>query len=401
MITRRSLLSSLPFLALPNALHAAGNVRLGIDVLATSGFQSLKGKRVGLITNHTGVDSSVRRTREILHKAKGFTLAALYTPEHGLDGTELAGKYVSSRKDPLTGLTAHSLYGPTRKPSAEMLKGIDVLVYDMQDIGSRSYTYISTMARCMEAAGDHKIEFMVLDRPNPLGGNRVEGPMVEKKWISFVGQLPVPFVHGMTAGELARMLNDKGWMGSKCKLSVVRMEGWSRDMAWRDTGLKWVKTSPNIPRADSPLYYVATGLAGELAGLEIGIGGPMPFEFCCAKGLVAKDFTNYLNSLGVKGLTVEPYTFSGLGGARLHIDPHAQGDLFFLALAILAEVNAKASPDLFAKSSKDKLDVFFKVYGSASIRDDLAKRKPIRTIAAGWKDGLTAFRKERTPYLFY
>ena len=181
MLTRRSLLSSLPLLALPNPLHAAGNVRLGIDVLAASGFQNLKGKRVGLITNHTGVDSSVKRTRQILHKAKGVRLAALYTPEHGLDGTELAGKYVASRKDPLTGLTAHSLYGPTRKPSPEMLKGIDVLVYDMQDIGSRSYTYISTMARCMEAAGDNNIEFLVLDRPNPLGGNRVEGPMIEKK----------------------------------------------------------------------------------------------------------------------------------------------------------------------------------------------------------------------------
>ena len=182
-------------------------VQLGIDRLKSLEFEPLKGKRVGLITNHTGVDSKGRLTREILHSAKSVNLVCLLTPEHGLDGTELAGKYVATRTDKLTGLTAHSLYGPTRKPTPQMLKGIDTLVYDMQDIGVRSYTYISTMAKCMEAAGELGLEFVVLDRPNPLGGTRVEGPPVEQKWISFVGQIPVPYVHGMTCGELARMLN--------------------------------------------------------------------------------------------------------------------------------------------------------------------------------------------------
>jgi uncharacterized protein YbbC (DUF1343 family) len=291
-------LSLPPLLALLLALlaPAASAMELGIDRLESRGFDSLKGKRVGLITNQTGVNSAGRRTREILAKAKGVNLAALFTPEHGLDGKELAGKYVANRKDPVTGVTAHSLYGPTRKPTPEMLKGLDVLIYDMQDIGVRSYTYVSTMARCMEAAGECGLEFMVLDRPNPLGGVRVEGPPVEPQWISFVGQLPVPYVHGMTCGELARMLNDRKWMSAQCKLTVVKMQGWERPMVWRDTGLPWVQTSPNIPRADSPAYYVATGIVGSLAGLETGVGGPNPFEICAGKGVNPDSFSNTIKN---------------------------------------------------------------------------------------------------------
>jgi uncharacterized protein YbbC (DUF1343 family) len=179
-------------LILACASIASAQVQLGIDVLQSENFAALQGKRVGLITNQTGVNSAGKKTRLILAHAPGVKLVALFSPEHGPDGTELAGKYVASRRDQATGLLVHSLYGPTRKPTPQMLAGIDVLVYDMQDIGSRSYTYISTMVKCMEAAGELNIEFMVLDRPNPLGGVRVEGPMIEPQWISFVGQLPVP-----------------------------------------------------------------------------------------------------------------------------------------------------------------------------------------------------------------
>src|SRR5689334_4721825 len=215
--------------------HAA--VQLGIDVLASDGFAALSGKRVGLVTNQTSVNASGTKTRVVLKK--NTNLVALYAPEHGIDGTIGAGKYVSTRKDSLTGLTIHSLYGPTRKPTPAMLKDIDVLVYDMQDIGVRSYTYISTMVKCMEACAETGVEFVVLDRPNPLGGNRVEGPGIETKWISFVGQLPVPYIHGMTAGELAKMAKAKGWAGSNCKLTVIPMRGWTRGMSWNDTGLRW------------------------------------------------------------------------------------------------------------------------------------------------------------------
>ncbi len=395
---RRFLLSLLMLALLASGSQA---FELGIDNLEARGFDSLKGKRVGLITNQTGVNSHGKRTREILAKAPGVKLVSLFTPEHGLDGKELAGKYVANRTDPLTGLIAHSLYGPTRKPTPEMLKGLDVLVYDMQDIGVRSYTYISTMARCMEAAGENKLEFMVLDRPNPLGGLRVEGPPVEQQWISFVGQLPVPYVHGLTCGELARMLNERKWMAAQCRLTVVRMRGWERSMVWNDTGLRWVKTSPNIPRADSPAYYVATGIVGSLAGLETGVDGPTPFEICAGKGVDPEAFTRYVKNLGIEGVQVRPYSGGGFGGCRLSIAPNAKGDLCFLALALLAETNRLSSPDLFAKSSSDKLDIFHKVYGSANIREQLRKGTPVQKIAQSWKPAVEKFRAERTAYLFY
>jgi uncharacterized protein YbbC (DUF1343 family) len=328
-------------------------------------------------------------------------LAALFTPEHGLDGTELAGKYVASRTDKLTGVIAHSLYGPTRKPTPAMLKGLDVLVYDMQDIGVRSYTYISTMVKCMEAAAEAGLEFMVLDRPNPLGGERVEGPPVEPRWISFVGQLPVPYVHGMTCGELARMLNERQWIGSRCKLRVVTMNGWNRSMVWEDTGLRWVKTSPNIPRADSPAYYVATGIVGSLAGLETGVGGKTPFELCAGKGVNPEEFTRTIQALGVSGVRVKPCREGGFGGCRLSIDPHARGDLSFLALGLIAEINRRSNPDLFQISNSEKLDIFFKVYGSDTIRDQLRRKIPVQTIAQGWRPSVERFKSDRSAYLFY
>lgn len=389
---------SLLFILLTLPAHA---LMLGIERLEANNFEAVRGKRLGLITNHTGVDSKGRKSREILFKAKGVQLTALFSPEHGIDGTELAGRYVPNRKDPLTGLIVHSLYGPTRKPTPEMLKGIDVLVFDMQDIGVRSYTYISTMARCMEAAGETGIEFMVLDRPNPLGGLRVEGPPVERDWISFVGQLPVPYVHGMTCGELARMLNDKQWMAAKCKLKVVTMDGWDRKMLWEDTGLRWVKTSPNIPRPDSPAYYIATGIVGSLAGLETGVDGPTPFQLCAAKGLDPERFTRFVQNLGIDGVKAKPYAADGFAGCKLQIDPSGKGNLSFLALALLSEVNKNSKPDLFAKSPSDKTDIFFKVYGSRSIETQLRQGVSIQKIAASWQPSVDAFRRDRSTYLFY
>jgi uncharacterized protein YbbC (DUF1343 family) len=389
------------FLMLAISSFSGFALELGIDRLESRQFDSLKGKRIGLITNQTGVNSRGRRTREILAKAPGIKLVSLFTPEHGLDGKELAGKYVPNRVDPLTGVTAHSLYGPTRKPTPEMLKGIDVLVYDMQELGVRSYTYVSTMARCMEAAGESGIEFMVLDRPNPLGGVRVEGPPVEPQWISFVGQLPVPYVHGMTCGELARMLNERKWMAAQCRLTVVKMQGWERSMIWTDTGLPWIKTSPNIPRPDSPAYYVATGIVGSLAGLETGVDGPTPFEICAGKGVNPEALTNTVKNLGMDGIQARPYAADGFCGCRLSIDPKAKGDLCFLALTLLSETNRASKPDLFAKSPADKLDIFWKVYGSNTIRDQLRQGVSIQKIAQSWKPGIEKFREDRKSYLFY
>jgi uncharacterized protein YbbC (DUF1343 family) len=378
---------------------ARAEVELGIDVLAQRNYSILAGKRVGLITNQTGVDSHGTRTRVLLRKH--CNLVALYTPEHGLDGTEQAGRYVKSRRDRITGLIAHSLYGPTRKPTAAMLRGVDVLVFDMQDIGCRGYTYISTMGRCMEAAGENHIPFVVLDRPNPLGGYRIEGPSVESRWISFVGQFPVPYVHGMTVGELAKMANNKGWMAARCDLTVIPMRGWARNFVWGDTGLRWIATSPNIPRGTSPLYYVVTGIVGELSGLECGIGSSAPFESIAARFVDAAKFTRYLRSLDMPGVFFQEYHRGGAQGTALKIEPDANANLTGLGIYMLAELNRYAKPDLFRRTPRSKLEIFFKVYGSASIRSQIERGVSPDRIVTAWQNNVKNFRRERSSYLLY
>ena len=384
------------------ALPLRAAVELGIDNLRAQNFAPLAGKRVGLVTNQTGVDSSGTKTRVILRKAGNFQLVALYSPEHGIDGTVLAGKYVANRKDAATGLTVHSLYGPTRKPTPEMLRGIDVLVYDMQDIGVRSYTYVSTMAKCMEACGEQKIPFIVLDRPNPLGGVRVEGPGIEEKWKSFVGQLPVPYLHGMTVGELAKMANANGWAGSRCQLTVVPMQGWSRDMNWSRTGLRWVQTSPNIPHAASVPYYAATSIFGSLEGaaLDVGIGTGEPFQMAGKCGLDPEAFVRELRAAGVGGVRVEPYRREEFGGARLSLTADCVANLAALNIQLLCAAQKHSRGSIFARY-QDKDDIFWKIYGSTSIRPQIEKGVSAAAIIAGWQPAVANFRAARQPYLLY
>ena len=233
----RFLLISTAFFAA--ALAAEPRVKLGNEVLAETNFRELAGKRIGLITNPSGVNRRLETTLDVLRAAPGVKLVALFGPEHGIYGDVPAGDKVESRTDSRTGLPVHSLYGATRKPTPAMLAGLDALVYDLQDTGARSYTFVSTMGEAMEACGEAGIEFIVLDRPNPLGGVRVEGPMVgQEKFRSFVSRWDVPYVYGLTCGELARMINDRGWIEHPCKLTVVPLEGWRRTMVWRDTGLQ-------------------------------------------------------------------------------------------------------------------------------------------------------------------
>ena len=394
---KRQIGVAIAFLAVASTIDAA--VELGIDVLEQSNYAILHGKRVGLITNQTSIDSHGNRTRVLLREH--CNLVALYTPEHGLDGKEKAGRYVKSRRDPVTDLTAYSLYGPTRKPTASMLHGVDVLAFDIQDIGCRSYTYISTMAKCMEAAAENHIEFVVLDRPNPLGGLRVEGPTVERPWISFVSQFPIPYVHGMTVGELAQMINAKGWAGGRCNLTVVPMRGWTRRLTWADTGLRWIPTSPNIPRGSSPFYYVATGMVGELSGPETGIGGYAPFEMISAKWLNSERFTSYLQSLDMPGVVFQEFQRGPQQGSLLRIDPKAPADLTALGVYMLAELNRSSGSALFRRTSRSKLDLFFKVYGSSSIRSQIERGVSPKSIVAGWKQNVANFRQARAAFLLY
>jgi uncharacterized protein YbbC (DUF1343 family) len=385
------------FLAVTSTISAA--VKLGIDVLEQNNYALLRGKRVGLVTNQTSVDSRGNKTRVLLHQH--CNLVALYTPEHGLSGTEKAGRYVKSRKDPLTGLTAYSLYGPTRNPTPAMLRGIDVLVFDIQDIGCRSYTYISTMGKCMEAAAENNVDFVVLDRPNPLGGVRIEGPSVEPTWISFVGQFPVPYVHGLTVGELAKMANDRGWIHGHCNLTVVPMRGWSRSMTWNDTGLRWIPTSPNIPYARTPAYYVVTGMVGELNGAETGVGGRAPFEVIAANWVNAQDFTRYLRSLDLSGVIFTEFDHGHVHGSSMRISPDTQANLTGLGIYILAELNRASASNLFRRSNHSKLDIFFKCYGSPLIRSQLERGLSPARIVASWQSNVASFRAARAPYLLY
>ena len=396
ILMKQRLLPALLFVTIATLIPVKA-VELGIDVLQKNNFDLLRGKRVGLVTNQTGVNSEGVKTRLLLKK--NVRLVALYTPEHGLDGTEKAGVEVRSRRDPLTGLTAYSLYGDTRKPTPQMLAGVDVLVYDMQDIGCRSYTYISTMGKCLQACAEQGKEFVVLDRPNPLGGDRVEGQGIDPKWISFVGQFPVPYVHGMTVGELALMANAKGWMGPKANLQVVKMRGWNRQMTWPMTGLRWVPPSPNIPNEMSPNYYVITGEVGELAGgLDQGLFSPKAFQILGAHW-VKPQMTSYLRSK-CEGIRVDPTVTASGPGVIFHANPNGGGDLAAAALYTLAECNKESRGLIFSQASKSKINLFNKVYGSDTIRRDLSTMGPDR-IVASWRPFLNHFRSERQPYLLY
>lgn len=374
---------------------------LGIDFLASRNFDLLRGKRVGLITNHTSMTGRGEMTRVAMKRALGPALTALYAPEHGIDGTIGAGIHVSTRRDAVTGLTVYSLYGPTRKPTPQMLAPVDVLVFDLQDIGCRSYTYISTMAVAMEAAAENGKSFVVLDRPNPMGGWRVEGPPLEAKWKSFVGQIPVPYVHGMTTGELAMMTAARGWISATPRLNVVRMQGWSRNMMWQDTGLRWYRTSPNIPHATSPFYYVATGILGGASAVDIGIGTENPFGYAGASGVNAESMLAACRDFGAAGVGFTPYSRKGFGGVRLSIHPRAQADLTALDVRMLAALNRLSGGKVLARMTGSKLNLFHKVYGSERLYNDLRRGVSADQIIATWSGNVRSFLSARQRHLLY
>lgn len=381
------------------AVEQGGPLRLGIDVLASDHFELLSGRRVGLITNQTSVTSSGVPTR-VAMKRGGVNLVALYAPEHGIDGTVGAGRHVSTARDSQTGLTVYSLYGDTRKPTPAMLAPIDVMVFDLQDIGCRSYTYISTMVVAMEACAEQGKEFVVLDRPNPLGGWRVEGPGVNPSWKSFVSEIPTPYVHGMTSGELAMMACGEHWIKAP-HLHVVKLEGWNRGMVWESTGLQWRRTSPNIPHASSPAYYVATGILGGASGVEVGIGTENPFGYAGASGVNAVEFTQACRGASFVGVEFTPFQKDGMGGARLRIDSNSPANLTALDVYMLAELNRRSHGATLSRMHGEQLSLFNKVYGSEGLRRELQKGMSAKEIAASWRSYEENFKGRRQRYLLY
>ncbi len=399
------------FLLLP-LLSFCAQVELGVDLFFKEGqVDELKGKKIGLITNHTGVDSQMRSTIDLFLSTSGVRLAALFAPEHGLTGQAYAFEEVADKKGP-KGIPVYSLHGKTRRPTAEMFQGIDVLIYDIQDIGCRSYTYTTTLFYVMEEAARQGIPVIVLDRPNPINGLIVDGPMLEKKWRSFIGYVNVPYCHGMTIGELAGYFNDKYRIG--CKLKVVKMRGWNRAMSFADTGLTWIPTSPYIPEPDTPHFYATTGLLGELSLVDIGIGYTLPFKVVGAPWIKASQFAQKLNEQKLPGAFFMPFHYRPFYGA--HKGKDCQGVMIvvtdsksyrpvstqYMILGLLKNLYPKQVAAKLNSLAPSKKELFCKASGNDEMFN-LLRQEPY----VAWKlilfqkEEREQFLKERKKYLLY
>jgi len=385
-------------------------VKTGIEMLRESGFSVLKQKKVGLITNPTGVDSKLQSSIDIIFQSKACSLVALFGPEHGVRGNFTAGDAINSETDEKTGIPVYSLYGKSRKPDAEMLRGIDVLVYDIQDIGVRSYTYISTMGLAMEAAAENNITFVVLDRPNPLGGYRVEGPLVEDGFFSFVSQFKIPYVYGLTAGELALYLNSTKPDSLRCKLHVVKMKGWNRSMTFEQTGLPWVPASPHIPRANSSFYYAISGILGELDANMIGVGYTLPFEVFATTYANADKVATQMNALNMEGVIFRPIYFKPyymaqkdkeFSGVQVHITDFKKISLTEIQFRF-SEVMHQLYPEKSVFDGvPDRYAMFDKVCGTDKIRIAFLKNHKFDDIKDLWNNDAVEFKQKSEKYYLY
>lgn len=402
-----------------NADEARAKVRPGIEVLESRGFEGLKGKRVGLVTNPSGVDRNLRSTIDILHDAKDVELVALFGPEHGVRGDAYAGDKVSDDVDPVTGVKVFSIYGKYREPSQEMLDGIDVMVYDIQDVGTRSYTFISSLGLVMRACAKKGIEVMVLDRPNPLGGLKVEGCCVEPGYYSFVSEFEIPYIYGLTVGELAIMINEEGLNRGekgyepalKCKLSVIPMDGWRRKMSYIETGLPWVLPSPNIPYPQSAVNYPSSGITGEFNNyLNIGIGYTLPFETFAAEWIDAEALKKELDSYNLPGIAFriihyKPIAGSSKGkllhGVQFYYTDYEAADITLTQFYVMQAVNRLYPEHNPFEMSKDRIGMFDKVCGTDYVRRNFSKRMEVSDIIDYWNKDVKKFKTLSKKYYIY
>ena len=388
-------------------------VKTGIDVLKESNFKILEGKKVGLITNPTGVDKNLKSTVDIFYEAENVNLTALYGPEHGVRGDHAAGEYVDFYIDEKTNVPVYSLYGKTRKPSKEMIENVDALVYDIQDIGSRSYTYISTMGLAMETAAEYNLEFVVLDRPNPIGGDRVEGPLVEDGFYSFVSQFKIPYVYGLTCGEVAELINNEKMLkdGVKCNLTVIKMEGWNRNMTFEETGLEWVPTSPHIPHKNSAYYYSTSGIVGELGTVSIGVGYTLPFQTFAANWINGAKLTEKMNSFNLPGVEFRPITYKPfyamgkgeyLHGVQIHIIDFTKvklTEIQFYFLEAVKEIHP--DKDIFEMAEPNRISMFDKVAGTDKIRKAFTENWKFDDIKEAFYSDAEKFKEFSKKYYLY
>lgn len=414
----RHILCAAALFSVASGAVAAPRVKPGIEVLQDRNFAGLEGKRVGLVTNPSGVDSRLNSTIDILYGAPGVELVALYAPEHGVRGDIYAGGKVESGRDERTGLPVHSLYGSTRQPTKEMLAGVDIMVYDIQDVGCRSYTFISTLGLVMRSCAELDIPVMVLDRPNPLGGRKVEGPLVRDGFHSFVSQYKIPYVYGLTVGELARLINEEGLNRGqngkaaplRCKLTVVPMEGWTRDMLFTDTGLPWILPSPNIPYAETAVCYPSAGLCGEMYNyLNIGIGYTLPFATFAETWVDADKLKEKLDSYRVPGVawrTIHYQPISGrLAGKLVHGVQYYYTDYEAATITLTQFYVMQAVWELYRKNpiaaGSDRLAMFNKVCGTDFVSTRFGQTMKVADIADFWSADAEAFKALSRKYYIY
>jgi uncharacterized protein YbbC (DUF1343 family) len=396
--------------------HLSQPVTVGAEVLAAARFAALDGKRVGLITNQTGLAGS-EHLADLLSRTPNLKLTAIFAPEHGFRGQAEAGAAVGGGTDPNTGVAIHSLYGASRRPTPAMLGNVDVLVFDIQDVGVRFYTYISTMGLAMQAAAGARIPFVVLDRPNPLGGAYVSGFVLEAALRSFVGEYPIPIVHGLTVGELAHMIRGEKWLGGLdgLELNVVPMQGWQRAMRWPATGRAWVATSPNIPTFEAALVYPGMGLVGE-AEVNEGRGTPTPFSLFGAPWIEGPRLVHTLNGLRLPGVTFRSEAFTprsiagvaahprfvgtALSGVRIAVSDMARIEPLEVGMHVLAliaaEARARNIDPLFSN-----LKMFHAVAGTRRLNDMLLAGKDGDSIIRAWQSEVEEFKSRRARYLIY
>lgn len=397
-------------------------VRLGDEVLfeETTFTELIRGKRIGLITNPTGMDSEFVSTIDKLASSPDWKLTALFAPEHGIRGAETAGESVKSGVDPLTSVPVYSLHGtdankkPIRKPSMKQLENVDVLMYDIQDIGNRSYTYVGTMAKCMEAAKEKGIPFVVLDRPNPMGGNFVDGNILDPKFTSLVGWAPVAYLYGLTPGEAAMWMNDHMKMG--VDLTVVPMRGWKRTMKWWDTGLPWIPTSTHMQKPEVCWYIALTGTIGELHVVNEGVGYPAPFEYIGAPWIDSIALAKELNGRNLPGLRWRPVYYKPYygthkekqcGGVQAIITdldamrPVEGGMHIIDALNKLYPNQDVLRRNAKTKKEKDRISMFNKVMGTDQVRQAFLDGNSANEIIESWRPAREAFDEGRRRFFLY
>lgn len=422
-LSRRATLCALLALGFSRAMNgpvsaqAAGPVvATGADVLAATQFARLKGKRVGLVTNHTGLVGG-EHLADLIARAPGAKLTAILAPEHGFRGAAEAGAHVRNDVDAKTGVPIFSLHGDTRKPTPAMLRNVDVLVFDIQDIGVRFYTYISTMGLAMQAAASARIPFVVLDRPNPLGGEYVSGFTLQPALRSFVGQFTIPIAHGLTVGELARMIKGERLLDglADLDLAVVEMKGWKRAMRWPQTGRPWVATSPNIPTFDAALVYPGIGVVGELAVNE-GRGTPTPFSVFGAPWLDGRRFAARLGALSLPGVRFEPVRYTprsipgvaatprfvgrSIGGVRVVVTDVARFEPLEAGMHAIAGIAVEARA-ANAGSLFPNLAMFHAIAGTKLLHQMIAAGKDGGAIIRAWQGDVAQFKSRRARYLIY